>query len=63
MSGEIDMLCMEIYRKHKKALDLIYEYVKNSCTSVMVRNFSVEILPDYGYEMLYASRGYIRFIP
>ena len=63
MSGEIEKLCMEIYKKHKKALDLIYEYVKSSSIPVLIRNMLVDLLPTKGFKIFYDSRSYIRFLP
>jgi len=63
MGGEVERLCVDIYKKHKKALDLIFEHAKRSSVSAMVRNLLVDLLPNKGFNVIYDSKSYIRFLP
>jgi hypothetical protein len=60
-NSEIQEICKKIYRKHKKALDLIFEYKPdllmeiNECLIEIIKNDS-ELIPDY------SSKSFIRFI-
>jgi len=60
-NSEIQEICKKIYKKHKKALDLIFEYKPdllmeiNECLIEIIKKDS-ELIPDY------SSKSYIRFI-
>lgn len=59
--SEIAMLCQKIYRKHQKALDLIFEYKPD--LQVETRNF-IEDLIDNDPVLIkdHCSKGYIKFL-
>ena len=60
-NSEIQEICKKIYKKHKKALDLIFEYKPdllmeiNECLTEIIKNDSDLILD-------FSSKSYIRFI-
>ena len=60
--SEVQELCKKIYQKHKKALDLIFEYKPDKLLEIheilieIIKNDSDMIMDD-------SSKSYIRFIP
>ena len=60
--SEIEKLCQQIYRKHKSALDLIFEYRPDQQTAT--KDFLSELISSNPQmEMDYSSKSYIYFIP
>lgn len=60
--SELQNICRRIYRNHKKALDLIFEYKPDK--QIIVKDFLVELI-EMDEELLHdeSSKSYIRFIP
>lgn len=59
--SEIENLCREIYRKHQRALDLIYEYRPD--LQVAISEYLQQIIPRYPDFILdRSSKTYIRFV-
>ena len=59
--SDIQMICKKIYKKHKKALDLIFEYKPDLMMDISKLLIELikkdpELIPDY------SSKAYIRFI-
>ena len=60
-NSEIQEICKKIYKKHKKALDLIFEYKPdllmeiNECLTEIIKN-DPDLILDF------SSKSYIRFI-
>ena len=65
MDKELENICFEIYRKHKKAFDLIYEVVEDSVSQFS--NYIKEWLSSHSetyqihFDPKYSSKAYIRF--
>jgi hypothetical protein len=60
--SEIAELCQRIYRKHRKALDLIYEHRPDK--AALIHDILVRHLGGRASVRLdHSSKGYIRFIP
>jgi hypothetical protein len=62
MKGEVEELCQAIYRKHKKALDVIFECIKRSSTATAVVDVLLNLLENE-FEIFYNSKSYLRFLP
>lgn len=60
--SEIAELCRKIYRKHQRALDLIYEYIPDQ---IAIRKDILEelIKATPGLELEYSTKTRIRFLP
>ena len=56
---ELMNLCKTIYRKHRKAIDLIVEYAKTSAFQEVME----EILKGEGHEILYSGSSQAWFMP
>ena len=60
--SEIEKLCQQIYRKHQRALDLIYEYRPDQ--QAAIKEFLCGLIhADPQMELDHASKSYISFIP
>ncbi len=60
--SEIEKLCQQIYRKHKSALDLIYEYRPDQ--QAVIKDFLIELVSSNPQmELDHSSKSYIYFIP
>lgn len=61
--SEIAKLCERIYRKHQRALDLIYEYRPNKQAQMrdFLERFLRERAPDLGLVLYASSQGRLRF--
>lgn len=60
--SEIEKLCQQIYRKHKRALDLIYEYRPDQLAEI--KDFLCNLVNSNPlFEMDHFSKSYINFIP
>lgn len=60
--SEIEKLCQQIYRKHQRALDLIYEYRPDQ--QAMIKDHLVELIESASnLELDRASKSYFYFIP
>lgn len=60
--SEIEKLCQQIYRKHQRALDLIYEYRPDQ--QAEIKDFLCEIIRSNSQmELDHSSKTYIYFIP
>jgi len=60
--SEIEQLCQQIYRKHKQALDLIYEYRVDQ--QAEIKDILVELITQNPlFELDHSSKSYINFIP
>jgi hypothetical protein len=60
--SEIAELCRKIYRKHQRALDLIYEYRPDQQEAIreILENLVRE---EDGLDLDHTSKSYIRFVP
>ncbi len=60
--SEIAELCRKIYRKHQRALDLIYEYKPDQQEAIreILENL---ITGNPNFELDFSSKSYIRFLP
>jgi hypothetical protein len=60
--SEIEKLCQQIYRKHQRALDMIYEYRPDQ--QAAIKDFLCELVEaNPQMELDHASKSYIYFIP
>lgn len=60
--SEIEKLCQRIYRKHQKALDLIFEYRLDQ--QAEIKDYLVDLISaDPAMESDHSSKSYIYFIP
>ncbi len=60
--SEIEKLCQQIYRKHQRALDLIYEYRPDQ--QAAIKDFLCELVSSNSQmELDHWSKSYIYFIP
>ena len=60
--SEIEKLCQQIYRRHKSALDLIYEYRPDQQAAIKDYFSRInQVHPTNGFR--YATKSYIYFIP
>src|SRR5690606_23464497 len=60
--SEIADLCRRIYRKHRRALDLVYEYIPDQ--QGVIREILEEAVRDSrGLDLDYGGKSYIRFVP
>jgi hypothetical protein len=60
--SEIQQLCRSIYDKHRKALDILFEYRPDRATEVMgVLVEAIEARPELTPD--YSGKSYVRFIP
>ncbi len=60
--SEIAKLCQKIYRKHQKALDLIFEYKPD--LQVQIREYLEDLIErNAGLLKDHCSKAYIRFLP
>lgn len=60
--SEIEKLCQQIYRKHQRALDLIYEYRPDQ--QAALKDFLCDLISsDPRMELDHTSKSYIYFIP
>lgn len=60
--SEIEKLCQQIYRKHQRALDLIYEYRPDQ--QAVIKDFLCELVSSNSQmELDHSSKSYIYFIP
>lgn len=61
MDEELISICTDIYKKHKKALDLIFEYKEDS--TLQIKNILEESLNQYDDIVIDSSnKTYVRFI-
>jgi len=60
--SEIERLCKQIYNKHQRALDLIYEYRPDQ--QAEISDFLCELIKsDSRFELDHKTKSYIQFIP
>jgi hypothetical protein len=60
--SDIEKLCQQIYRKHQRALDLIYEYRPDQ--QAAIKDFLCDLIASNAQMILdHSSKSYIRFIP
>jgi hypothetical protein len=60
--SDLEKLCQQIYRKHQRALDLIYEYRPDQ--QAVLKEFLCELISsDPKMELDRTSKAYIHFIP
>ena len=60
--SEIEKLCQKIYRKHQRALDMIYEYKPDQLAEIQDYLISlIKMTPDMEFD--HASKSAIHFIP
>ncbi len=60
--SEIEKLCQQIYRKHQRALDLIYEYRPDQ--QAAIKDYLCELINSNSQmELDHSSKTYIYFIP
>jgi len=62
---DLEKVCQEIYKKHKNALDLIYEYRPDNISTISdyIKNFIEENKNTYGliFDEKYSCKTYVRF--
>lgn len=60
--SEIEKLCQQIYRKHQRALDLIFEYRPDQ--QAEIKDILIELIHDHpDLELDHASKTYTFFLP
>jgi len=60
--SEIAKLCQSIYRKHRRALDLIYEYRLDQQASIR-ETLEDLVQKSEGLTLDHSSKSYVRFVP